>query len=645
MFYRVNIGSEYKTFLDMKALSHLYSRRSNEQSLYSAYAIEVGICLLLLLVAIAINLRMLRAGINGLGDARWHLTWIQHFSHQVLTEGDWYPRWLSGTNFGYGSPTFVFYPPLVYYLSTALKAVGLTIEQTVYVLLSGGIFLSGISFYVFGRTLWGRYPAIFGAIAYMVSPGIFGLVHGGGFASLYAYVWAPLILLFTHLSIQSNYQGIYRLCLSLVWTFVALTHLPSLLIFAIAWTFYTLPLLWHRSWQVRLQTWIAAPLGWGLAAVFIIPAILEQSYINIDYMLASQDGFRTEMPRLIEVVGSGLSSIFFRQWLACIAFAAIAIVGFIRQPQKRRTTGILLAVALFIVFLICDWSWPLWQINPIVQKIELSTRLDRLFYIAQAALCALAVQSLAVQSLSIQSLSIQSLFTTSTAIDKSLDSTPNNPRKRFTSILLLAIICAILLSNFKYSYQLSKKFPGLYTGGRGVVVNRAWIERILRHPFDEQLIDVPEYRPRLEAGGSSYTKEEHTSEGYPTIGATVLGAMPTPQPNQPRIEIASGQADFEILDWRSDRRRLVFNVQEPAIAILRTYTYPAWQLYVDELAHPIEQTNDGRIQFQLPTGRHEVTLAYEMTLALKLGLIASGLSAIAFIGLSYHWITSRPDNQ
>ncbi|PZO14335.1 MAG: hypothetical protein DCF25_15035 [Leptolyngbya foveolarum] len=585
------------------------------------YIIESGVLALLLLAAIAINLRMIRAGFNGLGDARWHLTWIQHFSEQVLA-GVWYPRWLAGTNFGYGSPTFVFYPPLIYYLGTALRAIGLTIEQAVYVLISGGIFLSGANFYLFGKSIWGRIPAVCGALAYMLNPGIYGLVHGGGFASLYAYVWMPLILLFTHRSIEAaRHRGRYRLALSLVWMLVALTHLPSLLILAIAWTFYTLPLLWHQSWKVRLQTWIAAPLGWGLAAGFLIPAILEQRYINIDYMLASQAGFKAEMPSFVEIAITGFSSIFFRQWLACIAFAAIAWIGFAKQPQQRRNTSILLAVALFIIFLTCQVSWPLWQLNPILQKIELSERLDRLFYMVQAALCAVAVQSL--------------LLSRSQARESQ-----TGHRRRFIRVLLLAIVCAILFSNFKYSYQLSRRFPGLYSSGNGVMLNRSWIERIVRDPFSDGLIDVPEYRPRLEnnAIASTYIKEEQTNEGYPALSTTVSGALPTPQPHQHRVEVSQGEAKVKIADWRSYHRQLEIDAQEPSTVILRTYRYPAWHLYVNGSAHPIEPASDGRIQFRLPTGQYEVALVYEQTLAFKLGLVVSGLSAIAFIGLGYHWM-------
>ncbi len=184
--------------------------RTGSLSVLAAAFLEVGIVAFLVAMTIAINLRMIRDGVNGLGDLRWHLTWLQHFFKQ-LSEGIWYPRWLAGTNFGYGSPTFVFYPPLVYYLGSALRALGLTFEQTINTLFSGGIFLSGLSFYCFGRysagvalpSRWGRVAAVLGALAYMLSPGLLGLVLSGGLSPLYTFIWPPLLLLFTDKAIRT----------------------------------------------------------------------------------------------------------------------------------------------------------------------------------------------------------------------------------------------------------------------------------------------------------------------------------------------------------------------------------------------------------------------------------------------------------
>src|SRR4051812_17456300 len=48
-------------------------------------------------------------------DSVNHARWFEEFSRQ-LRDGEWYPRWLTESNGGLGSPIFFFYPPLGYYL-------------------------------------------------------------------------------------------------------------------------------------------------------------------------------------------------------------------------------------------------------------------------------------------------------------------------------------------------------------------------------------------------------------------------------------------------------------------------------------------------------------------------------------------------
>ncbi|MFK8185953.1 MAG: 6-pyruvoyl-tetrahydropterin synthase-related protein [Phormidesmis sp.] len=569
--------------------------------------LDVGIIGCLLVATLLINLRLIRDGITGLGDVRWHLTWLQHFSYQ-LSEGSGYPRWLAGTNFGYGSPTFVFYPPLIYYCGAALRALGFTFEQMVNILFAGGVFLSGVSFYSFGRFRWGQIPGVFGALAYMLSPGLLGVAHGGGLAPLYSFVWLPLLLLFTDKSISS---GRWRAALAMVWGLVALTHLPSLLIYAIAWIPYTLYLLRQQPWSIKICIWLSALIGWGLASFFLIPAILEQRYINIDYMLASQDGFEAAMMNVMDTVRQGWGDRIVQQWLACIALSLIAAVGYLSRPKQQKTVGIVLLVAIGITFLISDWSWPLWKIAPVVKKIEYSTRIDRLLYMAQAVLCALAVQAL-----------LRPQWAVRQAV------------KRFGQALLMVIVCAILFGNFKAHHLEVRKFPGLYSSGNGVMLNRDWIETIVHDPLSDRLIDVPEYRPRLAASApQTFIKEVHTGAGLPEITATVSGSLPTPQPNQPKFEIVEGDADVVVLDWQSEQRRLNINAKTEASVILRVYNYPAWNMAIDNEPHPIQTAYDGRIQFDIAPGQHEVILRYGLTSALWLGIVATILSAVAFVGI------------
>ncbi|HVN79608.1 MAG TPA: hypothetical protein VMW38_11475, partial [Terriglobia bacterium] len=49
-------------------------------------------------------------------DGILQMSWVRQFS-QLLAEGVWLPRWLPDSNGGYGSPVFIFYSPLIYYVS------------------------------------------------------------------------------------------------------------------------------------------------------------------------------------------------------------------------------------------------------------------------------------------------------------------------------------------------------------------------------------------------------------------------------------------------------------------------------------------------------------------------------------------------
>ena len=53
-------------------------------------------------------------------DRTLHLTWYTHFATQ-LWDGDPRPRWLFTMNAGFGSPTFFFYGPTPYYITSVFR--------------------------------------------------------------------------------------------------------------------------------------------------------------------------------------------------------------------------------------------------------------------------------------------------------------------------------------------------------------------------------------------------------------------------------------------------------------------------------------------------------------------------------------------
>jgi uncharacterized membrane protein len=83
------------------------------------------------LLLVCVVLHLLPIWVFGFVDnGDWHVHWfrLSGFS-QSLAEGVWRPLWHADANAGYGAPTFLYYPPLVYYLASAPVLLGASIAQ------------------------------------------------------------------------------------------------------------------------------------------------------------------------------------------------------------------------------------------------------------------------------------------------------------------------------------------------------------------------------------------------------------------------------------------------------------------------------------------------------------------------------------
>jgi 6-pyruvoyl-tetrahydropterin synthase related domain len=561
--------------------SELQAGPSNRSFPFSTYLFEAGIVLLLVVATVVINLRMIRDGLNGNIDLKWHILWLQHFSKQ-LAEGIWYPRWLAGTNFGYGSPTFVFYPPLVYYIGSLLKFIGLNAEQAIITLFSSALFGSGLTFYIYGRNRWGKIAALMGSLAYMTAPYLGFIIYWvGSVSSIFAQ---PLIPLGWWLTEKAISKPKWRIALALLWGTLALTHLPSLLLCAIVWLPYTLFFLLNRSWKAVIPTIFSAGLGFGIVSFYLLPAILEQPFVNIDEMKKVGGGFQASMigtaalPLIPLRFNLHIPQIFVHQSLAIIALTIIALICCRKQLEVIQKTWRWLAFAIALAFLMSFLSWPLWAASPTLQRIQAPWRLLNIFSLGGAALCSVVVSGILKLRLRLR-------------------------------VLPLLIISAILLINVSYSYKLSRQFPTLHNAGRANLEHLEDIRIALSDPYTDKLIDVGEYRPLV--------------KGSP---------VPKPVIGQPRLSVVSGNASIQLNQWNSDDR--IFNVkaEETSTIRIRTYSFPAWHLYVNKKAHRIDVADDGTMKITLEPGTYLVELRYQWTRYFTLGVILSIVSSMILFG-------------
>lgn len=375
----------------MANTSSVFSLKFNQKSLYP-YLVEALIILLLALTAIIINQKMIRDGIIfEANDIKYHISWLQYFS-QEISEGIWYPRWLAGDNYGYGSPTFVFYPPLVYYVGSILKFIGLNTEQTIITLFTLAIFLAGLSFYFYSCNRWNKISSVVGALFYMTTPYIaLNTYLRGALPETWSLIWIPLGLWVTD---KSFTQPRWRIGLAIIAAIVALTHVPSLLLFTIFWFFYVLYSLNYRSGKTIFKTIISLLIGFGLVSFYLLPAILEKSLVNIEFMKFN-DGYKLNLisfglTKTTKVIGKFIQPIFIYNCLVIFLLLTIIILCLKNKKIITKLVGGWLVFLISLIFLMSYPSVLIWQASETLQMVQFPWRLLGLFSFGIAALCTVA---------------------------------------------------------------------------------------------------------------------------------------------------------------------------------------------------------------------------------------------------------------
>ena len=540
---------------------------------------------LLALVTVVVNSRMIFDGLNGVADLQWHVTWLQHFA-RGMEEGNLYPRWLGGTNFGYGSPTFMFYPPLVYYLGTALKTLGLSTEQAIVLLFCLGIFGCGAVMYGYqrSRTQQNSLPALGGAIAYMSAPYLSYMVYNfGSLSTLIAMIWLPYLWWMGDRAVEG--KG-WPWQLSLGWALLAFTHVPSLLLGAVVWVPY---MLWRcrRRGKRLLSMLTCMGLGLGLASIFLVPAVIENAWVDVNAMATV--GGATFYDRMIRFhhlwttrinFDSHLNWAYFYHLLGSVALALIALALSWRQGKERAMVLRWLSLLLLLAIAMTTLTWPLWQLSATLLRVQSPTRLLSFFSMAGGALLSLAL----AQSWRPQ-------------------------RRWWIRVAVTALAVVLLMGNLAYAYKWSRRSPAIHNPGRADISYLDGFKEALYNPYQGTLPDVPEYRPLI--------------DGQPP---------PAPEPGEDRVSVLSGQAAVQIQAWRSQTRALQIEAATPAQIKIRTFAYPAWQLQVNNQPQPIEVLADGAIAFDLPAGTHSATLTFGTTRAVWIGSILSMICAAISAG-------------
>ena len=220
-------------------------------------------------------------------DLRAHLaSWmdIRGQWHQ----GIWFPRWAEWSNFGFGEPRFIFYPPSSALLGAALGSI-LPWKAVPAVLVWLSLFAAAVCMYKLASDWLVPQQAVLAAVLFATNPyNVVEIYYRSAFAELMAASLFPLMI-WGAIRIT---RGEWRRAplLAMVFAAIWLTNAPAAVIAS-----YALVLVLVVCCVVRRKLWPLIPatvsvvLGFGLAAFYVVPAWYEQRWIDLASLI-SADG-------------------------------------------------------------------------------------------------------------------------------------------------------------------------------------------------------------------------------------------------------------------------------------------------------------------------------------------------------------------
>ncbi len=212
-------------------------------------------------------------------------SWTWQFI-EALKEGVLYPRWISLNFWGYGSPTFILYPPLVFYFTALLKFFTDSLITAMNIAKFTSLFISSIGMFYLVKEFYSENIAILSAIFYICLPfNILNQYYFGTFSSVFSLLWFPPILLFTHRYLKNkHYQNV--IYAGICYGGLILTHLINAYMFSFVIVAFT---IWQAIDNKRPRDIIAIPIiiliGVLISSAYLLPLIFEKNLVNLKAFL------------------------------------------------------------------------------------------------------------------------------------------------------------------------------------------------------------------------------------------------------------------------------------------------------------------------------------------------------------------------
>lgn len=480
-----------------------------------------------------------------------------------LAAGEIYPRWEEETNRGFGAPTTSYYPPGIYYLTSALYAIT---RDWLRALLDAHLLMmiaAAAALYIYARQVMGRAAAVASMAAYIFLPyHMVDQYQRGAIAELLVFVWMPLMLLFGERLMrapsQTGQRSVLASATGLAASYGAFlwSHPPTAYQFTLGFGVYVLVLsVLRREWKGLIAVGAAMALGIGLSAVYLLPAAIDQNLIHREYVSETWPYHKTYI-FVHDLYNSDVHRGFFNllNWIWITGTAVIGIGALALLWLRRRalsSASLKEHVALWSIlgglasFMMIRASMPIGKLIP---KIDIGVFTWRM----------LAITTLVVAL-------IAGAFTQA-AIDAAAQRSRAD-RLLFAALAGLIIAAAVGLSAFAVAAP---------------------------------MIESPVFEP----------EPEHLN--WATIPSNAP-ADPTELPDDvPQAELATEEnGDVVVEEWKPQHRVVRADLTEDDELLIRTFNFPGWTAIVDGQQVPIKTSDElGDMEIELHAGSHRITLDF-----------------------------------
>lgn len=508
----------------------------------------------------------------GRHDGLYHRNWIGQFTEQ-FRDGNLYPRWLSESFSGFGSPVFYFYPPLVYHIAGIVSLLGITDEVVLFKIVAY-LFIV-LSFFTcrayLKRITTNSLAIVVGSFLYAVAPyRVIDLYIRSAWTEYVALTWLPLIFIICEqLIVEQRRDETIRSTIYLAGliALMILTNIPAAIIVVPAAGLYMLVASPLRHYvKIIGATFVASFLGFLFAGIFTFPLLAFREFLSEEKLWRF---FPTHVGYTFASAFTPSNRIFGFSILAVMLLALGVLVLLIRHrrrtqrgaERKRILAFIVLCVAL--VFLQLPVSEPIYYIPPL-RHIQLAFRWD----IVLTLVCSAAIASIFLRS-------------------------------RKTALMLGT---AMLVTSVVIVMIVELRYPPVNDKER-----RRFLER--DDPAEYLSVTASHEAEIVEPYYQSKSKREHDS---------VSG-------------FAKGMPSITRLERTPELHRYTVSAQDTGTVAINLNHFPTWEVFRNDT--PIASKGDeyGRRVIPIAKGDYEVTVVRHSSTAEQYGLLATGIGLLSVL--------------